>query len=48
MKSIRYWLCDLLCPDRIFNEDMSLEIDRLIFENEELLWRIKELETDDE
>jgi len=44
MKSIRYWLCDLLCPDRIFNEDMRLEIDRLTIENESLKSRINELE----
>ncbi len=44
MKSIRYWLCDLLCPDRIFNEDMSLEVDKLISENEKLKERILKLE----
>jgi len=44
MTSIRCWLCSLICPDRVFNEDMSLEIDRLTIENEELRERIKEQE----
>jgi len=42
IKELREWLCHLLCKDRLFNSDMSLEIDRLIQENEELRARIDE------
>ncbi len=29
MTSLRYWLCNLICPDRIWNQDISRENDRL-------------------
>jgi hypothetical protein len=29
MINFRTWLCRLICGDRLFNRDMSLEIDRL-------------------
>ena len=44
MASLRYWLCNFLCPDRFWNEDASLEIDRLTVENEKLREHIAELE----
>jgi len=28
-KEFRYWLCDIICPDCIWNENISLENDRL-------------------
>ncbi len=40
ISKIRYWLCRKLCKDLLFNYDMSLEIDRLIVENEELKERL--------
>jgi len=36
IKHFQKLLCRLLCKDRLFNSDMSLEIDRLIQENERL------------
>lgn len=36
IKKIQYQLCHLLCKDQVFNSDMSLEIDRLIIENDSL------------
>ena len=30
------WLCRTLCPNMVFNSDMSLEIDRLTLRIEEL------------
>lgn len=44
LRKFRYWLGDLICLDRFFNEDASLEIDRLTLENETLKERIQELE----
>lgn len=35
-RKIQYQLCHLLCKDQVFNSDMSLEIDRLIIENDSL------------
>ena len=32
----RCWLCQKLCGDRFFNRDASLEIDKLVLENETL------------
>jgi len=36
IKRIREWLCRWLCKDKLFNSDMSMEIDRLTVENETL------------
>ena len=36
LKKTQYQLCRLLCKDQVFNSDMSLEIDRLIIENDSL------------
>ena len=36
LRKIQYRLCHLLCKDQVFNSDMSLEIDRLIIENDSL------------
>ncbi len=47
MKWLNRWrerLCRSLCPDLLWNEDMSLEIDRLLQRNLELEEHIKELE----
>ena len=33
-KRFRYWLGDQICPDRIWNDDMSLEADRLTVDGE--------------
>lgn len=41
-EEFREWLCHLLYEDRLFNSDMSLEIDRLIQENEKLKARMNE------
>ena len=43
---IRDFLCRLLCGERLFNSDMSREIDALIVEIDRLRERIKELEQD--
>lgn len=29
MRGLHDWLCRMICGDRLFNQDMSLEIDRL-------------------
>ena len=47
MKRLRDLFCCLLCGKRLFNRDMSLEIDRLIVENDRLRERIAELEGDE-
>ena len=39
-KWFRCRLCRVLCGDRFFNRDASLEIDRLIIENERLRERL--------
>lgn len=36
IKRFREWICRALCKDKLFNSDMSLEIDRLTVENERL------------
>jgi hypothetical protein len=41
LNRLREGLCHFLCPDLLFNRDMSLEIDRL-------LQRIQELEERDD
>lgn len=33
---VKCWLCQKLCGDQFFNRDASLEIDRLVLENERL------------
>ena len=33
---VRCWLCRKLCRDEFFNRDASIEIDRLVLENERL------------
>ncbi len=38
---LRWRLCDALCGDCFFNRDASLEIDRLIVENEDLKARLQ-------
>jgi len=32
----RYWLCRHICPDMMFNSDMSLELDQLQQRNDQL------------
>lgn len=44
LKLIRELICRRICPDLLFNSEMSLEIDRLIDENDRLRERIRELE----
>ncbi len=44
LRKIRYWLCDLLCPGRVWNQDISLENDRLIIANEDLREQLAALE----
>ena len=39
-RRFRRWLCRFICPDEFFNADASLEIDRLIIENESLRKRL--------
>ena len=39
-KNFRHWLCRLICKDKLFNSDMSLEIDYLVKENDELRERL--------
>ena len=36
IKKLKERFCRVLCKDQLFNSDMSLEIDRLTLENEEL------------
>ena len=38
----KYWLCHLLCRELVFNSDMSLEIDRLVKENDSLREQIND------
>ncbi len=42
IEKIKEWLCHLLCGDRIFNADMSRELDHLTMENERLRARTDE------
>lgn len=42
IRKIKYRLCHLLCKDLVFNSDMSLEIDRLTLENEQLREQIND------
>ena len=37
--NLRDWLCHLICGGRLFNSDMSREIDRLTVENDKLRGR---------
>jgi len=39
ISSLRDRLCRLVCGNRLFNHDMSREIDRLIAENDKLRGR---------
>jgi len=39
-----YWLAHRFCPEMVWNHDMSLEIDRLTAENDQLRERVAELE----
>lgn len=43
-KRICRWISQKLCAELIWNRDMSLEIDRLVDENDRLHDRIRELE----
>ena len=36
INKFKEWACRLLCKGRLFNSDMSLEVDRLVQENERL------------
>ena len=38
---VKCWLCRAICPDKFFNYDASLEIDRLTIENEILRAEVK-------
>jgi hypothetical protein len=38
------WFAHRFCPDMLWNHDMSLEIDRLTAENDQLRERVAELE----
>jgi len=41
-EKLKQWLCRKLCKDRLFNSDMSREIDRLVAENDKLKEELNE------
>jgi hypothetical protein len=44
LKLLKCRLCRTLCGDHFFNRDASLEIDRLVVENERLRERLRAVE----
>jgi len=44
LRHFRHAICRKVCPDMLFNSDMSREIDRLVDETDRLRERVRELE----